>query len=425
VTNNYPLVLGRWSAGVESWNGLIDEVRLYTRALTAAEVQSDLSTPIAGGGPNQAPAATLTAPASGATFTAPASVTLSATATDADGTVARVDFYNGSSLLGSDTTAPYSFTWSNVAAGTYSVKATAVDNAGASGSSAVATVTVTGNQTPTATLTAPANGASFTAPATVTLTANAADADGTVARVEFYNGSTLLGSDTTAPYSFTWSNVAAGTYALKATAVDNAGASGSSAVATITVTGNQAPTATLTAPANGATFTAPASVTLSATASDADGTVARVDFYNGSTLLGSDTTAPYSFTWSSVAAGTYALKATAVDNAGATGSSAVATVTVNAVMAPITAIVFQASSDHATSNVTSYLLEIFASGANPNTATPVASSDLGKPTPAGNGDITVDRAAFFSALAPGSYIATVSALGPGGKTRGVAVAFTR
>jgi len=283
---------------------------------------------------------------------------------------------------------------------------------------------VSANQAPTATLTAPANGATFTAPASITLTATAADTDGTVARVDFYNGTTLLGSDTTAPYSFTWSSVAAGTYALKATAVDNTGATGSSAIATVTVSANQAPTATLTAPANGATFTAPASITLTASAADADGTVARVDFYNGTTLLGSDTTAPYSFTWSSVAAGTYALKATAVDNAGATGSSATATITVSAVMTPPTAVVFQASTDHAT-NVTSYLLEIFASGADPNTATPVASSNLGKPTPAGNGDITVDRAAFFSALAPGSYIATISAIGPGGKTRGVAVAFTR
>ena len=55
----------------------------------------------------------------------------------------------------------------------------------------------------------------------------------------------------------------------------------------------------------------------------------RADFYNGTTLLGSDTTAPYVFTWSNVAAGTYALKATAVDDDGATGSSATATVTVS------------------------------------------------------------------------------------------------
>jgi regulation of enolase protein 1 (concanavalin A-like superfamily) len=88
------------------------------------------------------------------------------------------------------------------------------------------------------------------------------------------------------------------------------------------------------------------------------------------------------------------------------------------------AVVFTASSDHAT-NVTSYLFEVFANGANPATATPVASSDLGKPAPASDGTVTVDRSTFFSNLAPGTYVATVTAIGPGGRTRGGTATFTR
>ncbi len=80
--------------------------------------------------------------------------------------------------------------------------------------------------------------------------------------------------------------------------------------------------------------------------------------------------------------------------------------------------------DHATL-VTSYELRIFASGADPNTATPIATSDLGKPAPDASGDITVDRAAFFSALAPGNYIAAISAIGTGGTTTSTGVSFTR
>ena len=57
------------------------------------------------------------------------------------------------------------------------------------------------NVPPTVSLTAPVTGASFTAPATINLTATAADSDGTVSKVEFYNGATLLGTATTAPYS--------------------------------------------------------------------------------------------------------------------------------------------------------------------------------------------------------------------------------
>ncbi len=92
---------------------------------------------------------------------------------------------------------------------------------------------------------------------------------------------------------------------------------------------NQPPSISLTSPANGATFTAPATITINATASDSDGTVAKVDFYAGSTLLGTDTAAPYTFTWNNVAAGNYVLSAVATDNGNATTTSNVVSVTVN------------------------------------------------------------------------------------------------
>jgi len=97
---------------------------------------------------------------------------------------------------------------------------------------------------------------------------------------------------------------------------------------------NQAPTVSLTAPANNANYNAPASITVSANASDADGTVSKVDFYNGAALLGSDNTAPYSYTWTNVAAGTYTITAKATDNAGASATSYAVTVVVKTVTAP-------------------------------------------------------------------------------------------
>src|SRR5690348_16281658 len=57
--------------------------------------------------------------------------------------------------------------------------------------------------------------------------------------------------------------------------------------------GNRPPTVGLTTPTAGQTFTAPATVNFAATASDPDGTVSRVDFLNGSTVLGSDSSSPY------------------------------------------------------------------------------------------------------------------------------------
>jgi len=92
--------------------------------------------------------------------------------------------------------------------------------------------------------------------------------------------------------------------------------------------GNQPPVVSLTGPTGSQVFTAPATINLAATASDTDGSVARVDFLNGSTVIGSDTSAPYTFTWTNVAAGSYAVAARAVDNAGAATTTAAVTISV-------------------------------------------------------------------------------------------------
>ena len=98
---------------------------------------------------------------------------------------------------------------------------------------------------------------------------------------------------------------------------------------TPTPTPNAAPTVNLTSPTEGATFAAPANITITAIASDSDGTVAKVEFFQASIKLGEDTTAPFSYAWSNVAAGTYMLTAKATDNAGATAMSSSVSTTVN------------------------------------------------------------------------------------------------
>ena len=187
---------------------------------------------------------------------------------------------------------------------------------------------------------------------------------------------------------------------------------------------NQPPSVSLTAPTAGASFAAPATITLTATATDPENQLSQVQFYSGSTLLATDTAAPYSFTWSGVPAGTYTINAVATDTGGLSGSSATITIAVASAtgIAPTT-VQFHASSDHAI--VISYRLDIFNNGADPNTAAPVATSDLGKPTPDASGDISVNRAAFLSALAPGTYVATVSAVGTAGSGRSLPITFTR
>ena len=100
---------------------------------------------VAGGGntTNPAPSVNLTSPANGTTFTPGSTITLSANASDSNGSVTKVEFFAGSTKVGEDTSAPYSIAWTNVAAGTYSLTARATDNGGASTTSAAVSITVT------------------------------------------------------------------------------------------------------------------------------------------------------------------------------------------------------------------------------------------------------------------------------------------
>jgi len=93
-------------------------------------------------------------------------------------------------------------------------------------------------------------GASYFAPATIALAAAATDSDGTVARVDFYQGTTLIGTAASAPYTYTWSNVTQGNYNLTALATDDRGAAATSAAVNVTVSGANI---AIVSPANNAT----------------------------------------------------------------------------------------------------------------------------------------------------------------------------
>ncbi len=93
---------------------------------------------------------------------------------------------------------------------------------------------------------------------------------------------------------------------------------------------NQPPVVSLTSPANGATFSAGSTVNVTATASDPDGSVAKVEFFRDGSTLGVATSAPYAASWTNASAGSHTLRAVATDNNNATSSTATITITVNA-----------------------------------------------------------------------------------------------
>jgi RHS repeat-associated protein len=291
---------------------------------------------------NAPPAVTLTAPANGALFNPGSTIALAATASDSDGTISRVQFFQGSTLLGSDTSSPYSFNWANVASGTYALTARATDSNSAVTTSAPVTIIV--DTAPTVSITAPASNAVFLSGAPVTVTASAADADGTVAKVEFFDGATLIGTATAAPYGAMFT-LATGSHTLTAKATDNLGRSTTSAA--VSIRSDAAPTVSITSPAGGTVFASPGSFTIAATAADSDGTVSKVDFFDGTTLAGTSTAAPYSVSLTNVASGTHTYTARATDNNGAVTTSAAVSVVVNtgptvSITSPVGGTVFSA-----------------------------------------------------------------------------------
>lgn len=190
--------------------------------------------------------------------------------------------------------------------------------------------------------------------------------------------------------------------------------------------GNIPPTVSLSSPAQGALFSPPASIAVSAAAADADGSVAKVDFYSGKTLIGSDTTSPYRVSWPNVPAGAYTLIAVATDNAGASARSAARVVVVTPPAATLpTKAVFVPSPDHNTRRVTSYRLEVFTLGSNPGSSPVIAVQNLGKPGVV-SGACVANIAGTINGLPSGVYIATVRAVGPGGMSpRAISAAFRR
>lgn len=196
------------------------------------------------------------------------------------------------------------------------------------------------NQLPTVALVSPAGGATFVFPAAMTLSATAGDSDGTVTKVEFYDGGTKLGEGraaSTSTYQLQLpGGLPVGSHVFTARVTDNLGATAVSGSVSITVTApqNRLPGVAITAPASGSALVAGAPLNLSAKAIDADGTVARVDLYCDDKLVGtltllSGSASDYIFSGpASIQAGRHVLKVRAYDNTGASGDSAPLEITV-------------------------------------------------------------------------------------------------
>jgi YD repeat-containing protein len=154
----------------------------------------------------------------------------------------------------------------------------------------------TPSQPPTVSITSPSNGANFSAPANITINASASDSDGTISKVEFFQGGTKLGESTSSPYSYQWNAVGQGSYTLTARATDNSGAATTSSAVNISVTAVPGTISGKVTRTDGVTAIASASI--------------RV--LQGATVSGTATTnATGDYSVSGLAAGTYSVEASA------------------------------------------------------------------------------------------------------------------
>ena len=182
------------------------------------------------------------------------------------------------------------------------------------------------NQPPFVSISSPTKNTGYIAPATITIEANATDSDGTIIKVEFYNGQVRLGEVTKAPYLFKWKNVPEGNYLITAVATDNNNARTVSDPVTIVVNksasrNNQSPFVKIKSPDKGKVFKKSESIILEAEASDSDGTISKIEFMIGDKVIAVLTEAPWIFNWQNADAGQFLVTAIATDNLGAVSQS--------------------------------------------------------------------------------------------------------
>ena len=324
ASSTQPLRIGGNQVSGEYFAGLIDEVRVYNRALSAAEIQADMNAPVGSSADTTAPVISSVSASVGGSSTATVQWATSEPATS----VVRYGTAAGS--LTQTVSDPLLLTAHGLsltgltASTTYYYQVTSVDAAGNSASSAVGTFATTAASTPqTLTVTTPTNG-------TIAGTGIACGTGGSDCTETYAYGTVVpLAATPGSGYTFGgWTGACTGTGACSVTMTAARTVGATFAV----VADTTAPTVAVTAPAPGSTVSG--TVTVSATASD-NVAVAGVQFLLDGALLGAeDATSPYSVAWNTATAtaGSHTLTARARDAAGNQTTSAAVSVTVTAVV---------------------------------------------------------------------------------------------
>ena len=329
---------------------------------------------------NVPPVVSISAPVVGAVFDEGYDVSIAVMANDDDGSIVQVEFFDGAVSLGIDASEPFGLTLVGIQEGEHILTVIATDDDGAQTTSGAVVISVnpfSSNIPPTASITSPLEGTTFDEGEDIIILVDAQDSDGVVTQVLFFLDENLVGTAPVAPWTFTLAGLEPGSHIFHVQAMDNEGKTGDSQAVRIIVSGmcpalpwnastvyiagdqvsheghlweakwwtqnedpgstgqwgvwmdlglcqvssNMPPEVTITSPVTGALFDAGDDVTISASATDPDGSVVQVAFFDGTVSFGAVTSAPFTLTLTDVQEGVYRLTAVATDNGGVAGIS--------------------------------------------------------------------------------------------------------
>jgi len=177
-------------------------------------------------------------------------------------------------------------------------------------------------------ITSPKTDTTAIAPASFPIKAEVSKNSSPIKKVFFYEKETLLATDSISPFEYNWTNVAVGNYEILAVAADSAGTKYYSQKVKIDVTVSALPVAVITSPVNNAEFAFATPVEIVAEASDIDGNITKVEFFDGAVKLGEVNAPPFSFIVQNPVVGSHTFTARATDNTSQTVTSAPVVVTV-------------------------------------------------------------------------------------------------
>jgi M6 family metalloprotease-like protein len=268
------------------------------------------------GEPYSSPVVKLISPAANAESELYSGVLIEAEASDKEGFITRVDFYNDDHLIGSSNSRPFEIQWQYTTPGIYNIHCVAYNNQGLTSVSEKIPLKIFTR--PSVTISLPDTANLFT-PASLSISAEAEDTDGFINKVEFFqcqNGINIkLGEDRFEPYNFLLSQLQKGNYTVFTKSTDNEGRSSVSEKLTFTVLFNSEPSVTISADTSKGLF-APSEILLSADAYDTDGIAKSVNFYQDNKLIATDSTFPFQLKKELNEAGAYKFSAVTIDNHG-------------------------------------------------------------------------------------------------------------